>query len=260
MSPGCCTASGRAFGGEAQGELWGTRFGAPRPSLKSHHRCILSDRMSFPDVLVGWVVLVSHMFAAVQSQTLAPGYKIDWGSERVRGHVPNARDAPDGNFYRMATAQCNNKPVYASAYDDMVLYMPNGWTHWAVAPMHINGENRASDCEPIGLRLANYCSDCGASPTDGSQWYAMWPDYLTCERGQLDSGFCPMPEVSVQALQCTTVCGQHGTVSSSSGGRCECSCESPAYSGDRCQYYGTWPSIFVIIPDPIRRIDGLLCR
>ena len=78
--------------------------------------------MLFHGVLGGLVVFTQ--FAVVHSQ-MAPAYRVDGAAESQF----------EGTYVRMATAQCNGKPVYQLGGSDGgdVLFQPEGLSYWLVS-------------------------------------------------------------------------------------------------------------------------------
>jgi hypothetical protein len=174
--------------------------------------------MLFHGVLGGLVVFTLQ-FAVVHSQ-MAPAYRVDGA----------AASYFDGTYYRMATAQCNGKPVYQLGGSDGgdVLFQPEGLSYWLVST-----SDYATSCDASGWITSNgNDGSCAASP-DGGGCSGKWQENTGC-----DDAWCPRPDLSVQAVQCEAVCGPHGSVSSRHRGRCVCTCESRRYSGALCQIYG----------------------
>eukprot|EP01043_Picozoa_sp_COSAG02_P012582 COSAG02_NODE_488_length_21256_cov_9.406579_1_plen_376_part_00 len=183
--------------------------------------------MLFHGVL-GWLVVFSQ-FAVVHPQ-MAPAYRIDGA----------ARSEYDGTYYRMTAAQCNGKPMYqlGGSFGGYVLFQPEeGGSRWVVGfsiqACDTTGHQR------VHIKSSANGGSCAASP-DGESCSGKWQEY---NMQGCDDDWCHRPELIVQAVQCETVCGPHGSVPSSSGGQCECSCQD-SYVGDFCQMA------------PAYRIDG----
>ena len=166
--------------------------------------------MLFHGVLGGLVVFTQ--FAVVHSQ-MAPAYHVD-GADHSNS---------DGTYYRMATAQCNGKPVYQLGGSDGgdVLFQPEGHSNWM-----LDTSDHATSCDFSGyIESSGNGGSCAASP-DGGGCSGKWQEGC-------DDDWCNRPELSVTNPQCDGIhCGAHGDCA---GGVCVC---EPAYSGAHCENYG----------------------
>ena len=86
---------------------------------------------------------------------MAPAYRVDGA----------AASYFDGTYYRMATAQCNGKPVYQQGGSDggYMLFQPEGQSDWVIGP-----SDRATSCDSSGFIESNgNGGSCAASPDGG---------------------------------------------------------------------------------------------
>ena len=175
--------------------------------------------MLFHGVLGGLVVFTQ--FAVVHSK-MAPAYRVDGTAAH-----PASASQFDGTYYRMATAQCNGKPVYQLGGSDggYVLFQPEGYSNWMIYT-----SDRATDCAATAhIESSGNGGSCAASP-DGGGCSGKWQEY---DMQGCDDAWCNRPELSVTNPQCDGIhCGAHGDCV---GGVCVC---EPAYSGAHCENYG----------------------